>query len=517
VTAVEGSVGSRRDPPSRALLWSLAAGAVLLHAAASAAGGYGLFRDELYYLACARHPGAGYVDHPPFSIWLLSAWQFLWGDSLFAIRMVPALLAGATTLLVGTLAREFGGGRYAVALAAVASVFAPIFLGFFGIYSMNAVDLALWGVTFLLLARVARGGKPADWCLLGLAIGVGALNKISMLWLGAGIGLGIVLTPLRPALKTGGPWLAAAIAGAAFAPFVVWNAQHGFAHLEFIRNASAEKYASQDLGSFAAGLAQFMNPLATPLWLAGGWFLLSRREHRAAGIAVAAVLGVLVLNVHSKPEYFAAAMTALVPAGAVQFERIFERRALRWFRAPYLALLAATGALLLPLTLDVLPVETFVGYQARLGLSPKSNEGLAMASLPQHYADRFGWEEMAAAVARAYAALPDSEKTRSLPYGRNYGEAAAIDYFGRRAGLPPAVCAHNSYWYWSAGRLAADATYLVLARPDDRLLREFTDVRQAETIRTAYAMPYETGLSVFVCRGLRRPAAEFWADEKNFM
>jgi hypothetical protein len=34
---------------------------------------YGYFRDELYYIACARHLDFGYVDQPPLSILLLRA------------------------------------------------------------------------------------------------------------------------------------------------------------------------------------------------------------------------------------------------------------------------------------------------------------------------------------------------------------------------------------------------------------------------------------------------------------
>ena len=45
-------------------------------------GRYGYFRDELYYIACARHLAFGYVDQPPLSILLLRLSQLLLGDSL---------------------------------------------------------------------------------------------------------------------------------------------------------------------------------------------------------------------------------------------------------------------------------------------------------------------------------------------------------------------------------------------------------------------------------------------------
>jgi hypothetical protein len=254
-----------------------------------------------------------------------------------------------------------------------------------------------------------------------------------------------------------------------------------------------------------------------PLWLAGFWFTFARREHHLIGIALLVVLAILLVNVHSKSEYFASAMTALIPAGAVQFERILKGRILHPLRIPYMVCLMASGVLLMPLTVDLLPVESFLRYQSVLGIAPESNEGLQLTSLPQHYADRFGWENIARVTAEVYAALPDSNKERCLIYGRNYGEAGAIDFFGRGFGLPPAISRHNSYWYWSLDHLRQDATIIMIGVNKDQLDGTFQEVRECGIIRSAYAMPYENNLPVLVCRGLRMPIREFWNGRKIFM
>jgi 4-amino-4-deoxy-L-arabinose transferase-like glycosyltransferase len=80
---------------------------------------YGLFRDELYYLACASHLDWGSVDHPPLSIIALAGVRGLLGDSLLAVRLVPAMLFGLLVWLAARLARELGGGRFAQSLAAL--------------------------------------------------------------------------------------------------------------------------------------------------------------------------------------------------------------------------------------------------------------------------------------------------------------------------------------------------------------------------------------------------------------
>ncbi len=499
------------------VLWSLSILTVAVHLAANWMGGYGIFRDELYYIACANHPDIGYVDHPPLSIWLLSAWKTMFGDSLFSIRFLPALLSGLTTFIVGTLARGFGGERYSLVLACLASMFAPILLAFFGLFSMNAFDVFLWALAFLVVQRMSHFNQPAQWYLLGVIIGLGALNKISMLWLGAGIFIGTVLSPNRVVFRSRTPWLAGCLAAVLFLPFMVWNLGHDFAHLEFIRNASAEKYASQNPITFFSGLVLLMNPLAVPLWLAGFWFLLARKGNRIIGFAVLTILTILLVNIHSKPEYFASAMTALLPAGAVQLEQALKGRYLRWIRIPYVACLAALGLLLMPLTLDILPVETYVKYQSVLGMTPSSNEGLRLTSLPQHYADRFGWEHMARVIAGVYASLPDSEKQKCLIYGRNYGEAGAIDYFGKELGLPPAISQHNSYWYWSQKHLNQDMVLIVIGVTKDQLAEDFEHVEEAGSIQSDYAMPYENGLPVSICRKLRRPVLEVWNRRRIFI
>ncbi len=507
---------SINTPDGFGILVVLSVLTAVIHISFAAMAQFGIFRDELYYIACANHPDIGYVDHPPLSIWLLSAWTSLFGDSLFSIRILPALLSGATTFVAGRFAAELGGGRYALILTCVSVILAPIYMAFFSVFSMNALDLLLWATAFLAILKILRTRDPASWYLLGVVIGLGALNKISMLWLGTGVFAGTVLTERRADLRSKAPWIAGILAGVIFLPYVVWNFTHDFAHLEFIRNASGEKYASQNPLTFLSGIVLILNPVAAPVWIAGFWFLLSRREYRLVGVAVLTVLFILIANIHTKPEYFAAATTALLPAGAVQLERLFHGSFIRPLKIPFAAFLVVSGIALIPMTIDVLPVDTFVRYQAALGLTPESNEGLELVDLPQFYADRFGWREMAATVAGVYASLPDSDKVRCLIYGRNYGEAGAVDYFGREYGLPPAISRHNTYWFWSMEHIRDDVVIIVIGVDRADLLETFWEAGNVAVISTPNAMPYENNLNVMVCRKVRGSLMERWRREHVF-
>ncbi|NWG26947.1 MAG: glycosyltransferase family 39 protein, partial [Ignavibacteriaceae bacterium] len=210
---------------------------------------YGIFRDELYYIACANRLDIGYVDHPPFSIWVLAIWKSLFGDSMFAIRIVPAIVTSVILFIIGLFTVRLGGGKTAVIISTITFMLSPIFLGMNTIYSMNVFDFFFWissAYIFLRIIQTESGtsGSLMDnkiWLLLGVVIGLGLLNKTSMLWLSSGIAAGIIFTPIRKVLKTKYPYIAVAIALLIFSPYIIWNITHDFAHLEFMRNAASRK------------------------------------------------------------------------------------------------------------------------------------------------------------------------------------------------------------------------------------------------------------------------------------
>ena len=164
-----------------AILIYLALIQVALHLATNLQGGYGIFRDELYYIACSKHLAAGYVDQPPFSLYVLALNRWLLGESLFALRFVPALIGGAVVFLSGLMARELGGRRFAQALSAFTAVICLAFLAAGTYYSMNCFDLLFWTLAAFFTILLIKTEKPAYWVVLGLVLGFGSLNKVGVL------------------------------------------------------------------------------------------------------------------------------------------------------------------------------------------------------------------------------------------------------------------------------------------------------------------------------------------------
>src|SRR5271166_2759935 len=205
---MEPSKGARAAaaslPVGRAVS-ALAIVAFVLHVAFS--GRYGYFRDELYYAACGQRLAWGYLDHAPLAPLLARLTRALLGDSLPALRFLPALAASAKVLLGGWLARELGGGKCAQFLAAFCVLLAPIYLTFDSFFSMNAFEPVFWMTCAAIVLRILNGGNPRLWILFGLCAGLGILNKHSMLLFGSGIALGLLATSARQHFRHRWIWL----------------------------------------------------------------------------------------------------------------------------------------------------------------------------------------------------------------------------------------------------------------------------------------------------------------------
>jgi 4-amino-4-deoxy-L-arabinose transferase-like glycosyltransferase len=493
--------------------------AVKLGVHLASAGAYGFFRDELYYLACAQHLDWGYVDHPPFSILVLWLTQALAGDSLLAIRM-PAALAGAATVFgAGAIARELGGGRWAQGLAALAVLVAPVHLVIDSFFSMNALDVLVWTVAAWLLIRLARTGDQRLWGVLGIALGIGLQNKVSVLWLGAGLAAGLLLlSPGRRALRTRGPWLCAAVTLAIFLPHLLWQAALGWPTAEFMRNATAMKMVPTSPVAFLSAQVIVQHPLTLPIWLAGLGFLLLARSGRYRHVAFLFLVPLLILLLagNSRPNYLSPAFPFVLAAGAVALERLLTDQRQRWLRGATLVVLLAGGAITAPVALPILPPERYAAYAAALGLTPQQAERTAVGVLPQHLADRFGWPELAEEVARVYHALPDEERRDAAIFGDNYGRAGALDHFGPALGLPAAISGHNNYFFWGPRGHSGDVVIIIGGDVEDHQ-RVFEKVEVAGRTECRYCMPYENHVPIFVGRRLRAPLAEIWPGTKKFI
>ena len=378
------------------LILVLSALKLLIHLYTNAFAGYGIFRDELYYLSCASRPDFGYVDQPPFSIWVLSIIRLLIGDSVFAIRLLPAILGAATVFVTGMMVKKIGGSKLAIMIASLAVIFAPIFLGMNTFYSMNSFDIFLWALAFYIVVLIIKDDKQVNWILLGIILGIGLMNKIGFLWLGFGFFIALLLTDKRKLFGTSKPWLTAGIAFLFFLPFIIWNVSHDWAHIEFIRNAQLYKYSGITRWDFVNGILLIMNPASAIIWLLGLYYLFStknRTDLKILGVIFIATFLILFVSGKSKSEYIAPAFIIPFAAGGLLLEKINQIKFWRWSKHAVIIPLIMTGIMIAPLALPILSVEKYINYADALGFGPTTSEGKELAELPQFYADMFGWEK----------------------------------------------------------------------------------------------------------------------------
>jgi hypothetical protein len=505
------------SPPDRSEFldrWALPL--VVLTFFAATASGYGVFRDELYYIACAKHLDWGYVDHPPLVALIARMAFMVFGESWIALRILSALAAASTVLLVGDTARELGGGPWARLLAQALAAVAPIYLSLFSIYSMNGFDVLIWAGLARIASRILAGGSSRLWLGFGALAGIGLENKIDVALLGAGMVAGLLLARRFDVFRDPSFWIGGAIAAALFVPHLVWQIHHDWPTREFMANAQRDKITA--IGPIAFVTTQFLmaGPIGFSFALAGlGWLLAGKtsRAFRPLGWAALAVLLVLAASV-SKPYYFAPALTLLFPAAGVALERWTSGRLARPWRV--LALFGVASSLVAaPLAKPLLSEDRYVRYAAALHMRPGTDENHRLGRLPQFFADMHGWRELAETVAATNAKLSPEDRAQACVYAQNYGEAAAIDYFGPELGLPPAICLHNSYWMWGPGSCNG-AVVLIIGGDHEDHIRYFKSVEPGGVFRCADCMPYESDLTIWVARDHTVPVAEAWRESHHF-
>src|SRR5438874_611694 len=500
------------DGPSRLPLLAAAA-TFVLHLAGNPH--YGFFRDELYFIVCGRHPPLCYADQPPL-VPLLAALTQLAGESLVLLRAPAALVAAASVYVTCLLARELGGGRFAQALAAVSSALCPVLCAFGMKLSTDTPGLWLWPLAALYLLRLLRGGDARNWLGLGAALGLSAQAKFSVAYFAAALFLGLLCTPKRRILLSRWFVLGALLAAALALPALLWQASHGFPMLEILRNGQHGKNVVLSPGEYLFAEVLVTNPILALIWIAGLFQLLADEQARPLGLSFLFLLAAMIAS-HAKHYYPADIYPVLFAAGGVAVERLTEAR--RWLRPVVTTVAAAAGLASIPYVLPVLTVPAFLRYHrfvsSRLQLEATRTENARPTALPQDWADMHGWPELAAAVARVVESLPPGERGRAAIVTSNYGEAAAIDFFGEQYHLPPVLSGHHQYFLW--GTHGYDGQVVIDVNGDcGRRAHLFRSSEQAAFLTSPLVMPWENDLPIMVCRGIARPLPELWAGKKFY-
>jgi 4-amino-4-deoxy-L-arabinose transferase-like glycosyltransferase len=490
-------------------LWLLTAFVAIVHLAT--AGRYDAMRNELYFIICGRHLDFGYVDQPAL-VPLIAAATQVFGNSIWLLRLPAVIAAIAMIPLTAALTRLLGGDARAAFFAALAAAIAPLLVAVSTLLTTETFEPLTWTALAFLVADAWRNDNRRALLWAGLVAGIALQMKYGMVIWMIGLIVGLIATPARRIMLWREFWLGAGIAAVIIAPSVVWQAAHGWPFLEVTRNHSAGNFTG---GPIAFTIVQIfrMNIILAPLWLAGiaGPFMReSLRPFRFLAIAFV-VSAAIIVATHGKDYYLVPAYPTMFALGAVACTGLKI-----WPRRIWIGVALANSALVAPVVLPLLDPPRLERYLAATHLKPRPDEAAGVgAPLTQVFSDELGWRTFEQQVAAAYNALPPEDRARVAIVTVDYGEAAALDYYGPADGLPPALSGQNQYFLWGAHGHDGSVMLHINGKPE-RWTRACASSAVVGTFGAPYAMPYENDRPIILCRGLKADLSETWDRFRHY-
>lgn len=486
---------------TKRIVFAIAAGVFLLHVATN--GRYGFHRDELQTLDDARHLAWGFVAYPPVTPFFGRVSQLLFDGSLRGARVFPALAQAIVIVLGALMARELGGGKRAQVIAALAVAVAPVALASGALLQYVAFDFLWWVLLAFLVLNLLRTGDERLWLAIGAVIGVGMMTKYTMLFLVAGLAVGMALSGGLRHLRSKWLWAGVALSLLIFLPNAIWQYQHQFITLDFLKYIHARDIRIGRTKDFLPEqLWVAANPVTIPLWIAGLIYLFRQKAFRAVGWMFIVPL-VLFTIARGRGYYMAPAYPMLLAAGAVWEEQWVSRMkpvASSAVLTASLALIVAAGAMIAP---AVLPVSAINSKWFHMN---------------GDFAEEIGWTDLAQEVSRIYQAIPQGEREGTGIFAANYGEAGAIDMYRNRYGLPSAIGWTNTYWLRTYPQNPPQKL-IVLGLDRDDVDALFGSCELAGHNGNRYGVKNEESADhpdIFLCGAPRQGWPEFWRQHRHF-
>ena len=509
----------RPEPPPLAIrtIAMIVALHLALHMYVLAITQFGVHRDEFLYFAMGRHIRLWRMDFPPLIAILANLSRTIFGDRLGAVRVFPALEGAVLIVLAAAIAREFAGGRFAQALAAISVLAAPIYLRASTLFQPVILDQIWWTVALLGLVRLTRPNDPRWWWVIGSGLGLGLLTKFSVVFVGVGLVVSLLLTTERRWLLTRWPWIAAGLALVMGSPSIIGQLRLGFPVVGQMHDLQETQLTHVSWLSFIAEQPLLIGPVAWAVALTGivalvGWERFAR--YRVVGLTCLFAF-VLLVVLHGKSYYAGPIYPTLLAAGGVVLERIRRPLVGAAVRSGTIAIVTALGGVVLPIAVPMLSPEATARYAMRLGVGAavRTNRG-DMERLPQDFADMLGWEEQARALASAYRSLEPEEQRQAVIVGNNYGEAGAAEFYGRRYGLPPVVSTAGSFWFFGPGERPGQVA-VTIGETIAGMQRFYGDVRASHHLVSPWSVREERDLEVLIARQPRTTLQAIWDSERG--
>ena len=491
-------------------LWGMVGLKLLIHFVSQVVSPYEIHRDELLYAAMGQHLRLWHMDFPPFIAVAANLQRLLFGDTLWGLRVLPALAGAGLVWVTMDVARRLGARVPAQVVAGGVVLLSPLYLRTSVLFQPVVFDQLWWCLALWALLRRGLDDEPRWWLGVGAALGVGLFTKFSIAFLAIPLAVAILLTPLRRDLRTPWPWTAAGLSVVIGHPSLAGQVALGWPFFTQMEDLRASQLSHVTVPDFLMEQVLMIGPGIVLAVVGAAWLVTARGRaaHRTVGLAALGAFAFLLV-LHGKAYYAGPVFPVLLGAGAAAVSAarpVVARLALGAVATTHLAF----GLAVVPMGIPVVPPEAMAKYAARLGVAEATttNTGQQL-ELPQDYADMLGWEAFADTVIRVWQDLEPAERERATLMGTNYGRAGALDWYGGPAGLPPAVAPVGSYWFWGYGDRSWDVVVVAGGRMEG-LQELFRDVVEVARVRDPWRVPEERDVAVYIARDPIDPVAVVW-------
>lgn len=476
---------------------------------------YGFHRDEFLYLALGQHIDWGYWSNPPLIGWISGCLQLFFGELLWVFRLFSGLLGAGTLLLVGRVAQLSGGGHYGQFLSGFIFLLVPAFMRTFMLFMPVPVEIFLWTLMAVLLLEYIHSGQEHFLLMLGAVTGFAILNKYSTVFFLAGLLIALAISQHRTVFLKRRFYLAAAIMLVMVLPNFLWQWSYDFPVISHMEGLVENQLVNVQLSDFL--MSQFwMTFTGSLLWIPGLAVLLFHKKYRSFRYIAYTYLAVLLLFIllRGKSYYTLGLYPPLLGLGAVWLEQVLKPKVFRWM-VPIVAFLLSWP--LFPIGLPFFMPAEQVAFHDKLrdewGLDfGRRWEDGREYPLPQDFADMIGWRELADLTAQALekAKAPD----QCLVFGENYGQAGAVNHYGKILGLPAAVSFSDSYRLWVSPEIDFNTLIYINDELGEDVAAAFEHIEKIGSISVPYAREART--TVYLCEQPRIDVRAFWAERVNF-
>ena len=471
---------------------------------------YGYFRDELYYVSIGDQFSFSNLDMLPLSPLYLKLFTLVLGYSIKVIHLASSLLGAVALLLTCLITKELGGKKYAILITGIFMLFSG-FVIFGALFTYDSIDFLVIVAVLYLLVKIFNTNDQRLWFFVGIILGIGLMNKLTILFFGLAIFVSLWLVPQRKMFKTIYIWIAGIIALLFLTPYLLWQYKNNWYFLDF---ASAYAGGSSYLASFLEFIWNQILPnnIATlPIWLTGLYLLLFSskwKKYRLFGIMYV-FLFLLFYKIGAKLYFLIPMYSILLSVGSIKLEEKFSNSIKTKIAIPIVYILLSLP--LLPMLVPLLPLNYFISYAKVLGVDAGIKyENNRLNQLPQHFADRFGWEELVRDISIEYHDIPNGNEQNAGILTNNWGIASAVHFYKDKYKLPEPT-SNDGWYYFEAIRNNNFRNIYICVGFDERSLsRAFNTVIKKRIFIHPYCMPYENNRPIYFCADPKVDIAQYF-------